>query len=302
VRLVAVAVLLAACDGAPRPIAFADYAVEAADAFCSWAVRCRHLPDDDTCRRLLDPKRYDTRRAADALSLGRLAYDPEAAAECLAAGRAAACPAPAFADPSCDRVFVGLVPQGGACAGAFDCAGDGECLEPVCDAGCCSGTCGPAPPADPPLAPVGATCRTHFDCVETAYCEVDGRCHELPRNAGDHCLFGCWYGDLYCDAGSETCRLHAATGEPCGADRRCNPNHDFCDGTCRPRPGAGEPCDGDTRFCVPGTRCLEGRCAPRGTVGDACAVDDDCDVGCDVAAGRCVAYATCVPNRRMVDG
>ena len=295
-KRLAVLLLAAGCNGSATPVAFEDYAVEAADAFCDWAVGCRHVPDDATCHRLLDPKRYDTRRAADAIRLGRLRYDADAAGACLASGRLAACPAPAFADPSCDRVFVGQVPQGGACAGIYDCAGGGECLEPECDAGCCSGTCGPAPPADPPKKAIGELCDAHEECVATAFCETDGRCHEYPKSVDQHCIFGCWYGDLYCDLAVEACRLHAATGEVCNAGRRCNPNNDFCgDGICRPRPGAGEPCDQETRLCIPGTRCVAGTCAPRGAEGDPCAVDDDCQAGCDQATDRCVAYTTCMP-------
>jgi hypothetical protein len=295
IALVALAAL-AGCDGA-RSVAFEDYAVEAADAFCAWAVTCRHVPDDATCRRLLDPKRYDTRRAADGIRLGRLGYDGEAAGRCLAAGRAADCPTAAFADPSCDAVFVGLVAPGGVCTGAFDCAGGGECVEPECDAGCCAGSCGPPPPPPPRRRAVGETCQAHGDCIDTAFCEIDGRCHEVPRNPGDHCLWGCWWGDLYCEGGTETCRVHAALGEACDDHlHRCNPNHSYCDGVCRSRPGPGEACDAEVRFCVPGTLCVEGRCRARGAPGDPCSIDDDCDVACDRAAGRCAAYQTCDPT------
>ncbi len=309
-RALAVVLALAACADPPappagpdagvlvEPVPFESYGIAAADAYCAWAVRCRHVPDDTTCRRLLDPKNYDTRRAADGMRLGRLRYDAAAAGRCLAAARGSICPAPPFLDVSCGGVFTGLVPRDGACTTAYDCAGHARCLRPVCGPGCCVGSCGPpeAPVVDPPLAPVGEPCRAHGDCVYTAYCEA-GRCALLPDEVGEHCLFGCAVGDLYCDLDTETCRRHPALGEACSPEAKCNPFVAFCDGICKPRPGAGEPCDADARRCVPGTTCDAdaGACAARGGEGSACASDGQCEVACDRDAGACAGYSTCAP-------
>jgi hypothetical protein len=254
------------------------------------------VPDDATCRRYIDPKRYDLRRATDGIAAGRLRYDGEAAATCLGAGRDAICSGLPFTDASCARVFVGLVPEGGHCTGAHDCAGGASCDGP-CNAGCCDGTCGaPVTPSPAPvLSPIGGPCTSHPDCVPTAYCERDGTCHALPDAAGEHCLFGCTYGDLYCDVSSETCLAYAAIGAACDAAHPCVPGDSFCgdDGSCHPRPGAGEACDTMARLCVPATTCQAGVCQPRGTTGAPCAADAECDVACDTAAGVCAAYASC---------
>src|SRR5262249_14956846 len=100
---------LAACGSAASTVSLSQYGGTALDSECDWAVRCRYFPDDATCRRVLDPKAFDLRAAEASVAAGRLRYDPEAAARCLDAGRAALCPAAPFADPSCAKVFVGLV-------------------------------------------------------------------------------------------------------------------------------------------------------------------------------------------------
>jgi hypothetical protein len=257
-------------------------------------VRCRHVPDDATCRRFLDPKAYDLRRAADGVAAGRLMYDPAAAARCLDAGRQALCPALPFTDPSCAEVFRGLVPAGGVCATAFDCVAGATCAMPVCTGACCVGTCVPSttgPPPAPRLA-VGEPCVNHGDCVPDAYCDVDGRCRQMPSTAGAPCVFGCTFGDLTCDPETLRCVAYPVLGAPCAGAVGCNPTYAFCDGVCRARPGVGEPCD-DVRRCTPATRCVGGACAARGGPGSACATDDDCDFACDRMAGQCAAYAVC---------
>jgi hypothetical protein len=295
--LLALVVAAAACgDDALRPVPLDGYGEAAQVALCGWAVRCRHVPDVATCRRLLDPKAYDLGRAQASMTAGRLRYDPAAAARCLDAGRTALCPARPFAGDACLGVFVGLVAVGGACTTSADCAGGGACDAPSCPGGCCVGTCLAPSGATPPLqVAVGQPCQQHEDCVDDAYCEADHTCHAMPDAAGEHCLYGCTTGDLHCDPATETCVPFARLGEACdGAAPPCSGTYAFCDGAvCQPRPGAGEPCD-EHRTCVAGGRCLGGVCTPRGTAGGPCASDDDCDYACDRAAGVCVAAAACL--------
>src|SRR5262249_14765671 len=160
--------------------------------------------------------------------------------------RAAACTAPPFADPSCAMVYTGLVAAGGACTRDSECSGGGTCASARCEPGCCSGTCAASDPPDAgaPAAPNGAPCRTHTDCLYTSYCGDDFHCRALPTREGQHCLFGCATGDLYCDVDSETCHAYAKIGAACSAARHCNNLYAYCDpdGTCKPRPGAGEIC------------------------------------------------------------
>ena len=59
---------LAACSGdSVAPVPLAELSSGLADAVCEWASRCVHVPDDATCRRLIDPKDYDVCRAQDAV-------------------------------------------------------------------------------------------------------------------------------------------------------------------------------------------------------------------------------------------
>jgi hypothetical protein len=278
--------------------AFSD---EAQRAHCAWAVRCAHVPDDATCYRLLEPKRYDRRRAEDGVAAQRVRYDHVEAGRCLHATAVAACTAAPFTDPSCDRMLEGLVPQGGACTGHGDCADRARCEQARCDGQCCLGTCG-APQGEPAPAPppseVGGRCQTHFDCVHEAYCELDGRCHAMPEKVGQRCLFGCAPGDLYCDLKDLECRAYAALGEACDPDRLrappCNRAWAVCKGgVCELRPGLGESCVLHPDSCVVTTRCKSGVCQPRGEAGEACERSADCAWACDEDAGVCVDYETC---------
>ncbi len=291
----------AGCDSAPPPVALEQFSTAAMDAVCDWAVGCRNMPDAATCRRFLDPKQYDTRRAEDAVAAGRMSYDPAAGGACIAATAAAGCAATPFSDPSCGRLFTGLVVEGDACTSDYECAGGAACEDAVCQVQCCLGRCGPPvdPPESPSLAAVGEPCQSHGDCRVGAYCETDGRCAAMPDQPGQRCLIGCARGDLYCDVDLLSCREFAGLDQPCDATGAtappCAPAWSFCDRVCRPRPGAGEPCD-DQRLCVPTTWCANGACQARGGPGDACVESDQCDVVCDSGAGQCAAYASC-PDR-----
>src|SRR6185295_503803 len=132
------ALALIACAGPPEiePVPLAIYGARGDDARCAWAVRCRHVPDEATCRRLLDPKNSDVRRAEDAVQAGRLAYDPWAAARCLVAAAGAECLAQPFGAPECADVFTGLRARGQSCSSDFECAGDDVCADRACGLEC----------------------------------------------------------------------------------------------------------------------------------------------------------------------
>lgn len=290
------------CSGDPAPVALDQFGAAAADAVCSWAVRCHHVPDDATCRRLLDPKQYDTRRAQDALAAGRLGYDAAAAGRCVETTREAYCLTEPFVDASCRDMFVGHVPEGGTCASGFECVGGGQCQNPQCTLQCCSGTCGPPltgelPPPD--QAEIGEACQQHADCAEGAYCETDFTCVAVPDEEGARCVFGCARGDLYCDVEMLVCRRYGGAGEACDPSGTsalpCDEAWSYCDQACRPRPGLGEQCDG-IRHCIPTTFCDNGTCQPRGGQGAPCFAADQCLVTCDGGTGQCAEYQVCEPE------
>lgn len=298
----AIAGWLGACDSSVpvEPVPLSDLSARLQDAICRWAVRCRHVPDAVTCRRLLDPKEYDTRRARDAVAAGRLLYDPDAAGRCVADTASAHCLASPFSADACAAMWTGAVPPGGACTSAFECAGGAPCERRVCDAQCCAGTCGAAPPPpEPPPAPaaLGEPCSGHDDCGVGAYCDLSRRCAAMPDAPGEPCLIGCAVGDLYCDVVALECRRYAGRGEPCDPDGRtappCDPAWAYCDGVCRDRPAAGQPCDPRERRCVASAWCDgdPGVCRARGGAGAPCERSDQCTVACDGA--HCVAYRRC---------
>jgi hypothetical protein len=294
-RALALVGALGACasSAAPEPVELGEFPDAARAAVCDWAVRCLHMPDQETCAHFLDPKHYDVRRAADAVAAGRLVYAPEAAGQCLADTAAAYCLTPPFSSPECAAMFSGLVATGEACTSDFECADRARCRIAACDSQCCLGTCDPPPTGEPPddtRAAIGEACTTHADCVDEAYCETDRVCTRMPDAEGQRCLFGCARGDLYCDVDSLTCKRFGAPGEVCAHEGRSAP-------PCRLRPRPGEVCGDGAGACVAAAYCDdEGVCQARGGPGDACARSDQCDVVCDTAAGLCEEYRTCDPD------
>jgi hypothetical protein len=289
-------------DDSLDPVPLEEFSAAAQDAVCAWAVRCAHVPEDASCRRLIDPKDYDVRRSLDAIAAGRLSYDADEAARCLAQTATAVCLATPFADPSCGDMFGGLVGEGGACTSDFECAEFAECEITGCGVQCCLGSCGPPgfdPGDPPPRAAVGEDCESHLDCVDEAYCETDGRCTALPVAEGERCLFGCGRGDLFCDVDTLTCGAYADRGDPCdpaGATAPpCDPTWSYCDGVCTDRPGEGEACDSQAKNCIASTWCDgdPGTCRARGGAGSSCSDSDQCEVVCDGLAAQCVEYELC---------
>lgn len=266
---------------------------------CDWAVRCRHAPDRPTCERLLDPKDYDVRRAADSIAAGRAAYDGVLAARCIAETREEFCLTGALTAPSCLDAIRGLVPEGGACTSGRECVDNGACEIESCPGQCCAGRCGPPRAFGFGTADVGEPCEQHADCREGAYCETDRRCQRYPTEEGERCVFGCARGDLFCDLDTLTCKRFGALGEVCDPDGErappCDPAWSVCDGVCRHRPGLGERCDDENRLCVPTTLCdFElGVCVPRRQHGEPCDSTEQCRDQCDLGAGVCAPYGSC---------
>ena len=281
------------------PVELAELGELAQMAACDWAVRCRHVPDRATCERLIDPKDYDVRRALDAVAAGRLRYDPVLGGACVAKNREQACVASQWSSRACRTMFRGSVPSGGTCTSSFECEGRAPCEELQCGAQCCLGVCGTAVPVDEPnLNSIGERCSSHFDCEEDAYGEIDRRCTALPTEAGQRCLFGCAFGDLYCDLDELVCKRFAGLGESCDVDAvsapPCDAAWSFCDGgRCAARPGVGESCEQASAECIATAYCQDGTCHARGSIGDVCTSGEHCDVACDLDREECVAYQAC---------
>ena len=281
------------------PVVLESFSTSARLAACDWAVRCRHVPDRSTCERLIDAKDYDTRRAEDAVAAGRLAFDEVKGGECVRDIGVATCQTVPLTQPSCRQLFDGLRAQGETCTSRFECADGAECETPSCDEQCCVGRCGAPRTQGQPAKREGqgGPCGTHTDCQDGLYCELDNRCTPLPAEAGQDCLFGCAFGDLYCDIGSLTCRAFAGRGESCDPAGELAPPCDeawaYCDQVCVDRPGPGQPCNLPGALCTPDSVCDGQVCQPRGDDGAPCAGPDDCVDACDEVRGQCVDYRTC---------
>jgi hypothetical protein len=152
--LAIVLVALGACGGGDDLTA-AGAVEESYRVFCERAFECRESypgteaefalrlgADEGACVAMLiddaDPSPSQYQRSVDE---GRIAFDAGAASECLAYYRDLTC-AEVWDDPSsgepaaCRATFEGLVPEGGDCVMAADCADDGflcsnaECQPP----------------------------------------------------------------------------------------------------------------------------------------------------------------------------
>ncbi|MBT8492247.1 MAG: hypothetical protein KJO07_04235 [Deltaproteobacteria bacterium] len=282
-----------------QPVVLVELGEQAREAVCDWAVRCRHVPDRSSCERLIDPKDYDIRRAVDAVGAGRLAYDAELGGACVDANRNQACLAGPWASDYCRDMFTGLVAAGDGCTSSFECPRGSVCQQLECSGQCCAGVCGPVLPVEePPRLAIGERCQSHFDCDFDGYCSAEGRCLGLPTEEGEACLFGCGFGDLFCDLDELVCKRYGRDGEACDPDGLdavpCDEAWSYCDTVCRPRPGVGEPCDPDgPKRCVPTAFCHDGACVARGQPGSPCTSGDECTVACDSESGLCLAYQAC---------
>ncbi|HVJ20321.1 MAG TPA: hypothetical protein VM686_33125 [Polyangiaceae bacterium] len=181
-------------------------------------------------------------------------YDGAAAAKCLNAYTAAFshCGLPIDEDIDvCDSIYVGTVPEGGACIASDECANDGSC-EPnasgalVCvnyngvpaahgaEGDSCWGTCegdpsdpcaGPAPV--PGSEPTPAYCYT----AEGLHCDfATSTCTRLPA-LGEPCPNYYCVAGAYCDDLTVTCREELPEGAPCEYGSQCQAG-DCGDGVC----------------------------------------------------------------------
>lgn len=201
---------------------------------------------------------YVYKSLVDAVNAGRLKYDAALAGTCF--GKVTkectflSGDSP-IDDGECDKVFVGLVPDGG------DCGGDNECA--VADSHC-------------PM-PQGATL---------------GKCAVLPKESEACPDFRCADG-LGCDSvnGMQVCVKPGPDGQACSSGLACT--SEYCDFTtmkCAQRKAIGEACsssyDCKDSYCDNAST----KCTALKAAGEACAGGDECassDCGLDM---KCVAH------------
>ncbi len=171
-KLIAVAVLLAACGDNLPGISLDDYAASSRDAACAHAVTCGEVVDIATCRTTaLGNPGHITASLRAAVEAGTITFDGAAAEACNEALASRSCDVTSqssrVAPAACAAVLVGTVDAGGGCAQNDECLSQ-LCDLPICTGGCCAGLCvGSTPPAH---AKLGESCEV-APCDDTAYCD-----------------------------------------------------------------------------------------------------------------------------------
>ncbi|MBO6934742.1 MAG: hypothetical protein JJ863_07200 [Deltaproteobacteria bacterium] len=299
------------------------YAVELAQSWCAFGLRCESASDTERYSAYCHPLAAEDRLAFLLERQPHMAYDQDAATRCLQAIDAAI---GSCTMPVCEPALIGTLPEAAACDGTDQCAPGLACVGGAMG-NRCSGVCAPR-------ASEGEDCRRD-ECADGLHC-ARGRC-QVDGGVGDRCgrRDECARG-LDCDRGTGecfalddaegracdprgpdtcptptdcvdgVCTRHplgevAGPGEPCGP---CAAEH-FCDdGICRPNPGLTEECDDDDdeRHCMEG-RCVDDTCqllpARAPCREDRECATDRCMGVCDVPAA---VGASCDTDRDCANG
>jgi MYXO-CTERM domain-containing protein len=210
-------------------------------------------------------------------------------------GKGATCPSSCTDDVQCAKTHYCDLQQstcvpdrgdGKPCASAAQCK-SGHCVDGVCCATACLGTCQACSAATKASGTQDGICGD-------AKWGTDLR-DDCPDEGAEACLR-----DGFCD-GKGACRLYAA-GTTCAAPGCANnaPVLSACDGagTCVPsiQPGCGpNPCEAGACLsscttssdCASSAFCKAGDCVPRHALGEACQLADEC------ASGLCVDGVCC---------
>ncbi len=196
-----------------------------------------------------------------AIAMGTLSYDGTQSAACMAAMQALGCAIVQSRPPAaCQRLFVGHVAIGGACALDEECMGEAYCAADTA----CPGSCQPRGGA-------GVACTRDSVCAD-----------------GLHCT------SAHCSApGGEGASCQGATGIDCAGGLICSGGSAMMAGMCRSVSSVfstpiGAACNvGEGRLCMPGLSCVvmsatSQVCAAGGlAIGAAChlALPDPCAAG-----------------------
>lgn len=200
----------------------------------------------------------------DAVNAGRLKYDGALAGTCFGQVEvqcAVLSQNGPLSDPQCDKVFVGLVADGGDCGQDNECAVAGSyCPIPQ---GAMLGKCAALPKEGEACAffrcadglgcdtvngmnvcvkpgPDGQACASTDACI-SKYCDFTAMKCAQPKAIGDTCVGSYECKDGYCDSQSKKCVALKAGGEACTSfdecesfdcdvDMKCAPGMPACDG------------------------------------------------------------------------
>jgi len=329
-KLIAVAVVLAACGDNLGGISLDVYAQASSDAACAHAVACGDVASTDACLETsLGQPLHITATQRAAIAAGTMKFDGGAAQTCLASLASRSCDVTSQAnrvlpDP-CFAIFLGTRGDGEACAASSECISQ-VCDAPVCDTACCTGTCigGEAPVraqigesceaarcednafCDPAFVCTarrspGSSCIFANDCQFGLDCDPDGVCSALP-GPGQRCDGACRDEGTTCSAASQTCEPVAVAGEPCTMTSDCSVLY-VCDANKRCSAGIalGDVCIVGQRCADPGAFCDAeageslGLCAPLRQLDEPCTDDSICEShACGEVTQRCVDEPVCI--------
>lgn len=142
--------------------------------------------------------------------------------------------------------------------------------------------------------------RAEEACSDETRCVAGTSCHrgedcgicEPWQQAGDTCDSEC-NGDLFCGEAGR-CEPLRIDGDPCAVNQQCFSRS--CNAGKCTSPQLGDPCI-EGIYCGDGLRCMDGKCALLGKVGDACSqVHDEfpvCTYDAECVDGRCEAISRC---------
>jgi hypothetical protein len=199
-------------------ISAADFPVQYASAWCGLMQRCCFESNGTPSAACEGEVQTSTTTQGDEAASDGATWNESAAVRCLDAVDKAECAAVgaeairALVD-SCDDVWTGVVPQGGACK-TF-----GSCAEPQVSGGASAGaSCVNATCVQVVRQPIGAPCSEPTQPCDPFVAEcASGACVALPE-AGQACSGSCRSGSR-CTAG--TCEPLLAMGAACTANGDC---------------------------------------------------------------------------------
>ena len=248
------------------PVAFEQYCERLAAIGCDAALRCDCIEADQRDQCMTYIRLSECGDIESPVQAGRASFDPVAGGNCLAGIKAVLrdCSFEGDGQPAaCDRMLVGLVPEGERCDGGDECQGALECYDDRCIA----------------VPTHGADCAEGV-CAEDLQCGPDNRC--IPYGSrGDACGDARYCDDdLYCDSRGARCQPYLRAGQECALndsecddDLYCSPER----GTCAPFPGVGGDCGDSGGDCIDGAWCGPGgTCRAQGGQGAECDDDEQC--------------------------
>ncbi|HEY0990661.1 MAG TPA: Dickkopf N-terminal cysteine-rich domain-containing protein [Kofleriaceae bacterium] len=330
-RLVAVAVLLAACG--TDSVSLEDYPQEFRDAFCRNFVKCGVVKDLDTCRNLnFGVDLHITASGQAAFDMGKAKFHGEKAQSCVDGIANSSCDLTSESQRqlplACDQVATGTLHNGEACTLSAECIST-TCSVPNCGMACCTGSCvGDTPPAVGKLGgpcpsgrcesgaycdfaseaclsykQAGAVCAAAFECAPGLACigtGLTGTCTKLPK-LGEACTTFCTDFGATCNPTSKTCVEVAVGGEACATDNDCSALY-FCDrGACSGGVALGAACTPQDHCVDPRAFCdvprgaISGTCILPKANGMPCNFNDECQsFACSRDTGMCIDEPVCI--------